>query len=139
MSDSHKWVKLFTDWWHHPKRKALRPRDKRGRIKPCCAACLHVDALAYCGAPYNGGVIDRDAALDTLYGTDAFIAQLVDAGLWDPSPVLPDVWIIHDYDKVQAVPAEVSAQRSQAGRKGNCKRHQHPPGCECWKDEGAVA
>lgn len=104
------WVKMDDMVPENPKFVDLSDRAYR----------IHWDAICYCNRRLTDGHIRR-GALRALGATPRYVAELIDAGLWEPSPNGTGGYMIHDYLDYQPSKTEVEERRkkrSDAGAKG---------------------
>jgi hypothetical protein len=71
---------------------------------------LWATAGSWCAGNSHDGVVPR-MALRLLGGTRRQVAELVDAGLWEPHP---DGWAFHDWAHYQPTTEQVEADRAAA-------------------------
>ena len=108
------WTKLDDGIFDHP--KMLRAGED--------AANLYVRALVWCNKHLTDGQIPREAlrALTLRRSPESMADRLVTVGLWEATG---EGWFVHDFAAhnpsratVEAKRAELSAKRSEAGKKG---------------------
>lgn len=109
------WVKLDDGFSDHLKVDGLSDGAFR----------LHVSAMCYCARNLTDGAVERGRPLRLIPRfKQAFVAELVDAGLWD---AVDGGWSIHDYLVYNPSRAKVLAEREAAAerqRKARDKRSE---------------
>lgn len=112
------WTKLDDNIFDHP--KMLKAGED--------AANLYVRALVYCNRYLTDGRIEEETlgAVTRRPDAEALVAKLVKVGLWEEHP--DGGWLVHNFhehnpsaEEVLAKRAELSAKRSEAGRRGGVR------------------
>ena len=101
------WVRLDTQFANNPKIVSLVTRKKFR------AAFTYVASLAYAGAHGTDGYIPEDC-LFLVHATNVEAKDLVDVGLWVPSP---GGWDINGWDEKQ-ISDEAARKRRERAQKG---------------------
>lgn len=121
------WIRLDTGITHHDKTLRLLQQADGWQ-----AIGVYVFGLAWCGAQGTDGHIPAHA-LPALHASEAVVALLVDARLWESAP--DGGWIIRNWDKRQDTQARLDDRRRTAhakALKASCVRW-HGSDCNCWQ------
>ncbi|SEC53945.1 hypothetical protein [Arthrobacter woluwensis] len=106
--DKRLWAKVSVDYFDNPKIEFLTDS----------AQLLHLQLILKAKAQGRGGMLAERAC--KVRGAAPF-KELVDAGLLDRKG--PQKWAIHDYEKHQTEPENLTENRASAGARGNHVRH----------------